>query len=166
MMVRLSLQFLFQISLRWSQPYGTIQNTFLPPYHTTDDHPGDASDDEKARRSRELPPPSVKIAGVRQTKKRKRSDSTSKQLNKLASDGPSKSKKGRTAGSPNYNDDDKDKLLELMEDILPVGHKGLNTLEDRFNEWAVQNNRPKRKASSLETKFKQVSKFSRPYIIF
>lgn len=64
--------------------------------------------------------------------------------------------RGRVAGTSNYNDDDLDALLDLIEDVLPVGGLSWNSVTSSFNEWALLNSRPECSLKSLEAKFKQV----------
>lgn len=67
-----------------------------------------------------------------------------------------KKHKGRAAGAANYTEREINYLLDLLEDDLPLGGKGWNTVADKYNEWADACGRPQRTAKSLENKFKQV----------
>ncbi|KIL56667.1 hypothetical protein M378DRAFT_89005, partial [Amanita muscaria Koide BX008] len=87
---------------------------------------------------------------------------------KRKADGPpgdapiTKKLKGRTAGSGNYTDDDLVKLFDLLERYLPLGGKTWNEVSDCYNEWAKKEGRPVRQAKSLENKFKQLVKTTKP----
>jgi hypothetical protein len=71
-----------------------------------------------------------------------------------------RAKRGRPHGSNNYSSADVKALLDLVEDELPLGQKGWQVIHSKFTQWASRNERPHRKAQSLETKFKQVSSTS------
>jgi hypothetical protein len=65
-------------------------------------------------------------------------------------------KRGRPHGSNNYTSADMKTLLDLVEDELPLGQRGWQTIHAKFSQWAKIAGRPDRKVTSLETKFKQV----------
>ncbi|CAA7271082.1 unnamed protein product [Cyclocybe aegerita] len=69
---------------------------------------------------------------------------------------------GRIAGAVNYNDDDIDQLLDLLEDHLPTGGYGWNTVGAAYNEWANSCGRPERTVKSLELKYKQYVRATKP----
>jgi hypothetical protein len=112
--------------------------------------------------------PAVKTAGSRH-----RSSINVKGKNKAPTPGPSKGikrrgpalsseepeskkRRGRTAGVVNYSNEDVDALLDIIEENLPTGGKGWNTVGSEFVVWAEENGRPARTAKSLEAKYKQV----------
>ena len=64
--------------------------------------------------------------------------------------------RGRTRGSPNYKRREIEKLLDLVEDKLPVASKGWWVIGLRFRDWALVSENPTRTDRSLELKFKQV----------
>jgi hypothetical protein len=66
-------------------------------------------------------------------------------------------RRGRPHGSNNYSSLDVCTLLKMVEDELPLGQCGWQAIYLKFSEWAKTNNRPERKVTSLETKFKQVT---------
>jgi len=66
-------------------------------------------------------------------------------------------KRGRRAGSGNYNDMDTKALLKYVEAELPLGPRGWRSIHSKFKKWARDHQRPDRESKSLETKFKQVS---------
>jgi hypothetical protein len=53
-----------------------------------------------------------------------------------------KKKRGRAAGVVNYSTEDVDGLLDIVEEILPTGGKGWNTVSAEFSAWAEENGRP------------------------
>ncbi|KIY47574.1 hypothetical protein FISHEDRAFT_27910, partial [Fistulina hepatica ATCC 64428] len=71
-------------------------------------------------------------------------------------------RRGRSAGAPNYSADDKEALLDCVEQLLPVGAKGWEQLAVEFNVWAVENGRPERLTKSLEAKFKAWLRTTKP----
>lgn len=68
-----------------------------------------------------------------------------------------RTKRGRPNSSNNYSSEDVKALLDLVQDVLPLGQKGWQEVHSKFTQWATRHDRPHRKAQSLETKFKQVS---------
>jgi hypothetical protein len=64
---------------------------------------------------------------------------------------------GRTRGASNYRDREVEVLLDIAEDLLPVGGKGWAAVGIRFREWAAATSSTARADRSLEMKFKQVS---------
>ncbi|KAK7444569.1 hypothetical protein VKT23_015247 [Stygiomarasmius scandens] len=73
-----------------------------------------------------------------------------------------KHQKGRTAGSANYNAEDLEILFQILRERLPLGPKGWMEVEGLFNEEAQSTGRPGRTAKSLELKFKQLVKTTKP----
>ncbi|KAG2131631.1 hypothetical protein DEU56DRAFT_688381, partial [Suillus clintonianus] len=71
-------------------------------------------------------------------------------------------KRGRPCGSNNYSAADVQVLLDLVEDERPLGQKGWQAIHLKYSEWATSHGRPPRKAMSLETKFKQLVKTTKP----
>jgi hypothetical protein len=65
-------------------------------------------------------------------------------------------KRGRPAGSGNYNDEDLTALLDFVEEELPLGQRGWRAVHTKLNKWAHQHQRPERPLKSVETKYKQV----------
>ncbi|KAG1868350.1 hypothetical protein DFJ58DRAFT_723609 [Suillus subalutaceus] len=71
-------------------------------------------------------------------------------------------KRGRPSGSNNYSPTDIQVLLDFVEDECPLGQKGWQAIHSKYSEWARDHERPPRKAMSLETKFKQLVKTTKP----
>ncbi|KIM82645.1 hypothetical protein PILCRDRAFT_88637 [Piloderma croceum F 1598] len=69
---------------------------------------------------------------------------------------------GRTLGVANYLSKDVDGLFKIIKKVLPIGGKGWGNVEDEFLSRAAVNGQPARTAKSLETKFKQLVKVSKP----
>jgi len=67
---------------------------------------------------------------------------------------------GRMQGSSNYSAADLEKLLDILEIVLPLGNKGWATVTDQFNQWAKDNRRPTRQQQSLQIKFQNVRALS------
>ncbi|KIY49754.1 hypothetical protein FISHEDRAFT_58012 [Fistulina hepatica ATCC 64428] len=73
-----------------------------------------------------------------------------------------RSRRGRVAGTPNYNTADKEALLDMIERHLPLGANGWSAVAADFNSWAVENRRPERTAKSLELKYKGWVRTTKP----
>ncbi|KAF8833315.1 hypothetical protein BDN67DRAFT_889164, partial [Paxillus ammoniavirescens] len=69
---------------------------------------------------------------------------------------------GRPQGANNYTAGDMTTLLDCVEDELPLGQRGWQAVTVRFNQWAAKSGHPERKLTSLETKFKQLVKTTKP----
>ena len=69
---------------------------------------------------------------------------------------PREGGKGRARGAPNYRPREVEILLDLIEDVLPIGAKGWGAIGARFREWATVAEYPARTDRSLEVKYKQV----------
>lgn len=72
-----------------------------------------------------------------------------------------KCRKGRT-GSPNYNDADIDTLLDITEEVEPLGANQWSIVSHKFNEWCQRNGRPVRDAESLKMKFDKLVNVKKP----
>ncbi|KAF8873371.1 hypothetical protein CPB84DRAFT_1854068 [Gymnopilus junonius] len=70
--------------------------------------------------------------------------------------------KGHSAGAANYSGEDLDALFDILEESLPLGGHAWNSATDEFNAWAEENECPTQTAKSLELKFKQLIKTSKP----
>ncbi|KAF9019861.1 hypothetical protein BDZ89DRAFT_1206543 [Hymenopellis radicata] len=108
--------------------------------------------------------PAAKIAGSRRSDpkgkgKQRARDSETPALQKPAI---KRKRGGRTSGAANYTAEDMEALLDIVEIQLPIGGKGWNVCTEEFNIWAVENERPKREAKSLE---KQVQAIERAHQI-
>ncbi|KAG1750201.1 hypothetical protein EDB19DRAFT_1825233 [Suillus lakei] len=53
-------------------------------------------------------------------------------------------------------------LLDLIEDVLPLGQKGWQVIYLKFTQWAIHHNHPHHKAQSLETELTQFMKTTKP----
>ncbi|KAJ7575235.1 hypothetical protein C8J56DRAFT_901428 [Mycena floridula] len=157
------------------QPYSTVENTFLPaPYHAPLSNLASSSTPALLSRPRghptnfPLPPddpndfppandlvPNAGRSDGHTTVKRKHQAGT-------AASAPVKKSKGRTAGAPNYTDEEVHGLLDLIEHSLPISAAGWNSVGDAYLEWAKENGYAERGSSSLQTKFKQILKQTKP----
>ncbi|KAJ7586614.1 hypothetical protein C8J56DRAFT_787532 [Mycena floridula] len=126
-----------------SRPRGHPTNFPLPPDDPNDFPPAN-----------DLVPNAGRSDG-RTTVKRKRQAGT-------AASAPVKKSKGRTAGAPNYTDEEVHGLLDLIEQSLPIGAAGWNSVGDAYLDWAKENGYAERGSSSLQTKFKQILKQTKP----
>ncbi|KAI0047509.1 hypothetical protein FA95DRAFT_1662927 [Auriscalpium vulgare] len=127
---------------------------------------------ETARLKGGSPAPTPKTAGSRHAAKtdrkgkgKARADVPSKRKRKAVEeeeeDEPAP-KRGRSKGAANYRDDEVNVLLDLVEDILPTGGKGWKVVGDRHRDWAQTQGSSERTDKSLESKFKQLVKTSKP----
>ncbi|KAG2138461.1 hypothetical protein DEU56DRAFT_944770 [Suillus clintonianus] len=104
--------------------------------------------------------PAKKIAGSRRTSTVITTAKAKGKARAIDNTGPLK--RGRQQGAPNYNEDDIDALLDACESCLPVGAKSWNIVEATFARWANDNDRPARSSKSLELKFKQFVRTTKP----
>jgi hypothetical protein len=65
-------------------------------------------------------------------------------------------KRGRPAGSGNYNDEDLTALLDFIKEELPLGQRGWQAVHVKLTKWAHRHHRPERTLKSIKTKYKQV----------
>lgn len=73
-----------------------------------------------------------------------------------------KKQKGRSAGAPNYSQDDIDALFDILREHLPLGGKAWNAVGVAYCAEAEADGRPARTAKSLELKYKQLAKTKKP----
>ncbi|CAA7260124.1 unnamed protein product [Cyclocybe aegerita] len=71
-------------------------------------------------------------------------------------------KRGRPKGAGNYTADEVDALLDFVEEELPLGQRGWQSIHCGFTRWARRNDAAERTLKSLETKFKQLVKTTKP----
>ncbi|KAF9043916.1 hypothetical protein BJ165DRAFT_1528500 [Panaeolus papilionaceus] len=147
------------------------------PHRSSYTLPADDEDDEVPHPReilRSVARPAPKVAGSRRSSPPPSSKSKGKQkaINNVSSTLKRKAKalvgreakkfKGRSTGSPNFSAEDIDALLEIAEEKLPLGGKGWESAADEYTDWAELNSRPVRTAKSLELKFKQLVKTTKP----
>lgn len=130
-----------------------IDPQLLPP-GPVDEDDLDLTDPATIARSKGLKP-AAKVGGVRQVEKSKKR-ARSVDHGDSDSDAAPPAKRGRPKGTPNFNEMDTNKNLDLIEKRRPMGKKGWNKLAVHFNKWAVKTGRPERDAKSLENKYKTV----------
>lgn len=65
-------------------------------------------------------------------------------------------KRGCPAGRVNFTKEDKQEMLWIIQNALPLGGKSWKSIGDMFNEWVKHNRHPERPFKSLEIKFKAV----------
>ncbi|KAG1730229.1 uncharacterized protein EDB91DRAFT_1006601, partial [Suillus paluster] len=80
----------------------------------------------------------------------------------LEDDDEARVKRGHPHGSNNYSSADMKTLLNVVEEELPLGQRGWQAIHAKFAQWAKRAGRPDRKVTSLETKFKQLVKTTKP----
>ena len=71
-------------------------------------------------------------------------------------------KKGQPSGSGNYADGDVKALLSFVDAELPLGQRGWRAVHARYTKWARLHKRPERAPNSLETKYKQLVRITKP----
>ncbi|KAG2085579.1 uncharacterized protein F5147DRAFT_553276, partial [Suillus discolor] len=71
-------------------------------------------------------------------------------------------RRGRPQGSNNYTSSDVKVLLDMVCQELPLSQHGWQAVHVKFGQWAKANGRPECKVTSLETKFKQLVKTTKP----
>ncbi|KIK77069.1 hypothetical protein PAXRUDRAFT_167937 [Paxillus rubicundulus Ve08.2h10] len=100
---------------------------------------------------------SPKVAGTRRGAKPKSNKSKGKEKENLP-----RTKQGHPQGANNYSVSNTNMLLNIIKDELPIGQRGWLTVMTKFNKRAIESGRPERKQTSLETKFKQLVKTTKP----
>jgi len=76
---------------------------------------------------------------------------------------PSRSgRRGHRAGVQNYSSADVNSLLDIVEEIEPLGANMWAYVAQDFSKWAIANDRPSRDPSSLKSKFDKMVKFRKP----
>ncbi|TFY76156.1 hypothetical protein EWM64_g7857 [Hericium alpestre] len=71
-------------------------------------------------------------------------------------------KRGRRKGVSNYSNDEVNMLLDLVENCLPTGQKGWKVIGHRHREWAIERRLAGRSDKSLENKYKQLLRTTKP----
>lgn len=64
---------------------------------------------------------------------------------------------GRKLGQKNYSGVEIEKLLEKVEDVVPLGSNHWAVAGQRYNDWAVESGAPCRDNSMLKQKFDQLA---------
>ncbi|KAH7907608.1 hypothetical protein BJ138DRAFT_1129056 [Hygrophoropsis aurantiaca] len=165
-------------------PYGELANrpvdsSLVPLPETLDDDLSDASSIAAAQGYF----PTMKVAGSRrkgkercvsdvQKRKGKKGKENIRPGSKRARDdesddddddnGEPKPKRGRPFGPGNYSPSDVKALLGFIENELPLGQRGWKAVHTRFVQWARKHKRPQRALKSLETKYKQLVRTTKP----
>ncbi|KAG2157038.1 hypothetical protein DEU56DRAFT_720970, partial [Suillus clintonianus] len=107
--------------------------------------------------------PVTKTAGARRKVQASKGKGKVKRPREITEDDDdARAKRGRPSGSNNYTSADVKALLNFVEDELPLGQRGWQVIHTKFAEWSKARGRPDRKLNSLETKFKQLVKTTKP----
>jgi hypothetical protein len=110
--------------------------------------------------------PAIKKAGSRRkaaVKQQKEKGGRAIHLDSGESDAECKTgRRGRPSGSGNYLDGDVKALLNFVEAELPLGQRGWRAVHMRYTKWARLRQRPERALKSLETKYKQLVRVTKP----
>ena len=69
---------------------------------------------------------------------------------------------GRKNGSANYTTADVDALLDVVEDVEPIGAQEWAIVSSRYNDWAATSGRPLREQTSLKIKFDKLCSSKKP----
>ncbi|KAL4079768.1 hypothetical protein J3A83DRAFT_4368612 [Scleroderma citrinum] len=73
-----------------------------------------------------------------------------------------KARHGCPHGVGNYSCSDMNALLDFVEEELPLGQCGWQSVAAKFNKWAVKYGQPEWKLTSLKMKYKQLVKTPKP----
>ncbi|KDR69193.1 hypothetical protein GALMADRAFT_215218 [Galerina marginata CBS 339.88] len=124
----------------------------------------DEADPPPSQRLPQVARPAAKIAGVRRADPdpKGKGKAAGKRKATASSSADVKKQKGRVVGAANYTADDIWGLLAILSERLPIGGKAWNNCADEYNAWAEENDRPVRTSKSLEAKFKQLVKTTKP----
>jgi len=142
-----------------SRPHPPVIDPALCPLPNVSD--SDLTDGPTVAKARRLSPAS-KVGGSRQKVKSKRQAKEKpaarkrKYISDVEDDGEDAAKRGRPKGAGNYAPDEVSALLDFVEEELPLGQRGWQSIFKSFTRWARRNSKKERALKSLETKFKQV----------
>lgn len=100
--------------------------------------------------------PALKVGGARQKGKGKKRD-RSPEFDASVDEAPRK--RGRPKGSPNWKQDEVDKLLDCVEARLPIGSKGWKEVAEKYLKWAQRAKRTERDQKALEAKYRKVRRY-------
>ena len=64
--------------------------------------------------------------------------------------------RGHPQGAGNYSQEDLKALLDAVQEELPLGQCGWQSIHAKYIKWARKRGHPKWARKSLETKYKQV----------
>ncbi|EGO18423.1 hypothetical protein SERLADRAFT_412245 [Serpula lacrymans var. lacrymans S7.9] len=113
----------------------------------------------------ELTPKRKKKAGGHnkpQPKHKKATDVDDKKTIKMDIEDKKPTGHGQPSGAGNYSTDNMMALLYFTEEGLLLGQQGWKTVHSQFTKWACKQEQPKRTLKSLETRFKQLVKTTKP----
>lgn len=74
----------------------------------------------------------------------------------------SPSTSGRKAGSQNYSDEDLNKLLDIIEEVEPIGSNHWAEVQERYNDYAVDKFRAIRDQDALRNKYDKMVNVKKP----
>lgn len=75
---------------------------------------------------------------------------------------PAVTTKGKRSGVVNYSQCDIDEMFAIIEEIEPIGANDWAAVAKEFEEWAKENGRPIRDATSLKAKFDRFAAVKKP----
>ena len=91
-----------------------------------------------------------------------RSSQTSGSSQASASSSSNSSRGGRAPGSQTYNDQDIEALLDIVQELRPLGADQWQNVADRYNRGAASRERAQRDADSLRKKFNGLCRHKKP----
>lgn len=71
-------------------------------------------------------------------------------------------KKGKRARVPNYSDKDVTRLLDLVEETLPIGSNDRTVVAQGYAMYVARTGRPPRELESLRMKFDKLANTKKP----
>lgn len=131
------------------------QSTYRPPQSPPPLSPSEfpsIGHDQSRSRERQTGSAATKLSKTKEEKKRKKANLTENAHESKKRKGTG----GRTKGSTTYSALEEQKLVDLVRECEPIGGKAWDALTALYNDWAKDNNVPRRTRQPLNQKWTKV----------